>query len=362
MDRVRKCRRCTICGVVGIARRGDRAHYGGLQTCGSVWACPVCSAKIQAERTEELVRAVERAHALGLKVAMLTLTMRHHRRRRLAGMWDALSDAVAAALGRDRAVRDAKRSLGVVGWVRRTECTHGEKGWHLHTHALIFYAGGNLDELAAPIWHAWLRVLGKHGLDAEREHGLDLRALDLEQSREEAGKYLAKGTYERTSGSAARELGGQLGKRGRCGNRAPFDVLGDLQDFGLASDLAIWSEWEKASKGRRALTWSKGTRELLLHDEERSDEDIAADNDGEQVDVGVIDGHAWAMITSRRLETQLLEAVERVPIERSYSALLVFMHAHGLPPPVDGKDLSGSVNPPASKLRRGLRARHCGAP
>jgi hypothetical protein len=323
---------------VGIGRRGDRAHYSGLQTCGSVWSCPCCSAKIQAERTDELLQVVEHAHACGLRVAMLTLTMRHHARRRLAPMWDALSDAFAAAMGRDWAVRKAKDALGVVGWVRRVEATHGANGWHLHAHALVFYAGGDLLTLGDAAWSAWSRRLVAHGLDADREHGVDLRELDLEQAREEVGRYLTKATFEETSGTAARELAGQLGKTGRQGNRTPFDVLADLARDGLLSDLGIWSEWERASKGRRALTWSKGLRELLSVDAERTDEELAADNDGDQVDVAVIDGPTWSVIVARRLEVQLLEAVEAVPVDRSYAAAARFMEAHGLgkpwrPPP-----------------------------
>jgi hypothetical protein len=248
-------------------------------------------------------------------------------------MWDALSDAFAAAMGRDRAVRSAKSKLGVVGWVRRVEATHGANGWHLHAHALIFYAAGELDELGDAMWNAWRRRLGVHGLDADREHGVDLRALDLEQAREEVGRYLAKATYEQTSGSAARELAGQVGKAARNGNRTPFDVLADLGKFGLVSDLAIWSEWERASKGRRALTWSKGLRDRVLTEPERTDEVIAADNDGDQVDVAGFDGPTWSVIVARRLEVQLLEAVEAVPVERSYDAVSSFMQAYGLGTP-----------------------------
>jgi hypothetical protein len=232
-------------------------------------------------------------------------------------------------------VRREKAKLGVVGWVRRVEATHGGNGWHLHAHALIFYTGGSLHGLEAAMWAAWLRRLGAHGLDADREHGIDLRALDLERAREEAGRYLTKATYEATTGTAARELAGQLGKQGRKGNRTPFDVLADLGRNGLASDLAIWSEWERASKGRRALTWSKGLRDQLLGDvDELTDEQLAEENDGGQVDVAVIDGASWMTIVGRRLEVALLEAVESVPVDESYAALAVFMASNDLGQPI----------------------------
>ena len=33
------------------------AHYAGLTTCGSIWACPVCSAKIRNTRALEISAA-----------------------------------------------------------------------------------------------------------------------------------------------------------------------------------------------------------------------------------------------------------------------------------------------------------------
>lgn len=40
------------------AKQHGTAHYGGLQTCASVWACPVCSAKISERRRAELLAAM----------------------------------------------------------------------------------------------------------------------------------------------------------------------------------------------------------------------------------------------------------------------------------------------------------------
>jgi hypothetical protein len=34
----------------------NRAHYKGLQTCGSVWLCPCCASKIEERRRLEIVQ------------------------------------------------------------------------------------------------------------------------------------------------------------------------------------------------------------------------------------------------------------------------------------------------------------------
>jgi hypothetical protein len=329
---------------VTVASRGDRAHFSGLQTCGSVWACPICSARIQAARTDELVAAVESAHRQGLRVALLTLTMRHTKRKRLAPMWRALSAAWQAAMTTDRAVQAAKAALGVVGWVRRVEATHGRNGWHLHAHALVFFDGDgsreSLDALEAAMWKGWQRRLRAHKLDADREHGLDLRVVGLESAREDIAGYLNKMTYEASGASdreverAGRELGGSVGKVGRRGNRTPFDVLADLVANGEQSDLGIWSEWESASRGKRALTWSGGLRDRLLVDAELSDEAIADDSDGDQVDVAVLRPGTWRLLLEAGFECDLLEAVERTEgREAKYIACWAFLADRGLPEP-----------------------------
>src|SRR5699024_9970044 len=60
LERVRKCGRVPVLpgGCVGVRKKvrkkSEAVGYAGLATCGSVWACPRCSAKIMAVRRLEL--------------------------------------------------------------------------------------------------------------------------------------------------------------------------------------------------------------------------------------------------------------------------------------------------------------------
>ena len=111
----------------------------GLRTCGSVWACPLCSASVWAERASNLTHLLSAAHHNRLRVGFVTLTMRHGRRDGLSDLWAALAPALSDALGAgSREVRALRKELGVVGVVRRIEATHGRSGWHLHPHLLVF--------------------------------------------------------------------------------------------------------------------------------------------------------------------------------------------------------------------------------
>lgn len=60
--RVVRCSRAIKDGdAVRIVRSGSSGHaaYHNLLTCGNVWLCPVCRAKIQARRGEEIAKAVD---------------------------------------------------------------------------------------------------------------------------------------------------------------------------------------------------------------------------------------------------------------------------------------------------------------
>ncbi|MCD2198057.1 hypothetical protein LQ327_32265 [Actinomycetospora endophytica] len=62
---------------------GRRAGFEGLVSCGSVWACPVCAAKVAAKRAEELAAVLDAVHAKGGSAFMLTMTIRHNAGDRL---------------------------------------------------------------------------------------------------------------------------------------------------------------------------------------------------------------------------------------------------------------------------------------
>lgn len=57
---LKKCMRAPFSSAVSIHhnKEHNKAFYGNLIQCASVWGCPVCSAKIQARRALEISKAV----------------------------------------------------------------------------------------------------------------------------------------------------------------------------------------------------------------------------------------------------------------------------------------------------------------
>lgn len=370
IDRVRKCGRVTKGLSVELAVGSDGgAAFHGLTTCGSVWACPACALKVMAKRSEELAGALGIWADRGGSVAMVTLTMRHHAGQDIEDLWPSLSDAWGAAW-QTRAAKHQKRAAGVAGWVRVVEATHGANGWHLHVHALVLLEDAErADDLGDALFTGWRARLVKRGLDAPiaGSGGLDVKLLSRAGAAGAVSEYLAKATLPERA--AAVELAGQATKRGRKGNRTPFGILADIAEahenggYGTAAyrrDRALWRAWEKASHGRRAMTWSVGVRDLLGLAAEQSDDDLVADDD-RAVPVGRISHRDWADLCWRPDLPDLLEVVERCAPELRYDVASWWLRerGYGFAPPLRVVDPPDPPGESAERLQ--LRLTGCSA-
>jgi hypothetical protein len=316
LQRIRDCGRVAItsggsvavrecCGVVGFA---------GLATCGSVWGCGVCNAKIMARRNLEIGAAVEAWESRGGTVAFGTQTMRHFSGQSLEGLWTCLSKAWGKVTT-GRAWMLNKKRYGIAGWLRVVEVTFGVNGWHVHVHFLLFLepstVATDLDALKDSMFGRWASALKSLGLPSPLKAGQDLRVLDGPADEALAG-YFTKAVHGPRS--IGQELTNTQSKRARGVHktRTPWEFLDDLIDTGDADALDRWQEWQAGSKGRRQLTWSKGLRELLNLRAEKSDEDVAAEELGSKLDdLVIITAAGWRVVVAGRLRVQILESVYR---------------------------------------------------
>lgn len=315
LERLKKCGHTPVSGG-GVAVRatqtaeGVRAGYAGLATCGSVWACPVCSAKISAQRSEEIGQVLNRAQRRGYSLALVTLTVRHHKGQGLREVWDAVASGWKAVTTGSGWLADQKK-YGIKGWVKAVEVTHGANGWHVHVHtALIFKAQKDVSfdvqakALGLRLFSRWQTGLGKVGFTASRK-GFDAQAVGTAKDAEKLAHYLAKG-----AGMAKEATLGQF-KEAKNGNRTPFQILQSLLDAGDMEDLALWHEWESGSRGRRQIGWAKGLREWAGVGESLSDEELAQQELGtSDDDLVLLPGDSWEEVRAQGLEVKVLEVAE----------------------------------------------------
>ncbi|MEU0788028.1 hypothetical protein ABZ341_41680 [Streptomyces sp. NPDC006173] len=84
LDGLRGCGAKLTGELVGLHIGSGAARFAGLQSCHSVWACPVCQARIRAARAVELERAALAWLKAGHGLYMATLTVPHWEHVRLA--------------------------------------------------------------------------------------------------------------------------------------------------------------------------------------------------------------------------------------------------------------------------------------
>lgn len=316
LSRVRKCGRTRheAQGVTVRLSGTGAAGFAGVITCGSVWAEPVCNAKIMARRALEIGAAVALWQAQGHPVGFLTFTMRHRKGQSLGELWDALQRAWARATTgrgwyRDRAL------YGVAGWLRVVEVTWGDNGWHVHVHALAFLEGKatpqTVAQLHSSMFSRWSAALGDAGLASPLMVGQDARLVTGPADADLAA-YLAKSVDHGDPRLLGLELTQSQSKRARTahGTVSPWHFL-DQVELGDADALDRWHEWEQTSHGRRQITWSRGLRERLGLRREASDEEIAAEEIGTSADdLLVITADGWDLLcrTPARLADVLTTA------------------------------------------------------
>lgn len=288
--------------------KSDRVHYEGLQTCGSVWACPCCSSRISETRRDEMNQLLKWSRTKGYRVMMLTLTARHGRGDDLAELLERMKDA-KQRWARHRAYRRIKHRM--IGSVTATEVTGGgAHGWHPHFHVIAILEG---DEDLTPLQDAWLASLRGAGLDGA---GAAFQA----QGADAAGNYIAKWGAAEELTLSQRKKG-----RGRTG-RTPAQLLAASCDEGDKAAGRFWAEYARVFHGRRQLVWSRGLKALAGVGEVDDQEAAEDQQQDEQEEVGraTIDHDTWRRRIARRSEDRraaLLDRAEQIGLEAAVAEL-----------------------------------------
>ncbi|MFC8366208.1 hypothetical protein ACFUIY_40880 [Streptomyces griseorubiginosus] len=366
-------------GVIVAQTAAGTSVVLGLMRCGRIWLCPVCAATIRHKRAEEITEGVVEWIKRGGSAYLVTFTARHASRDQLSDLMDALQGTRKTPdtkrkpgayqrlitggswAGRpDRGVDGIRDHIGYVGMIRATEVTVGQaNGWHPHIHAIVFVGGRTVGERAEKRvvatfeptegqfamwedhWRAtWTRALQQINPkfrptdDCDRAdcpcggvgHGVDFKRLHNERDANDLAEYIAK---TQDGKAPALELARADLKDAAHGNVTPFELLGRIGDLtggvpegeaaGVGSlewNLAKWHEYERATKGRRAIEWTRYLRQILgIEGGDTEDDDLdlllAADADGGELRAGVaVTEEGWSAVARRALDLAATEAAE----------------------------------------------------
>jgi len=294
------------------------AFYANLQTCGSIWSCPVCASKITERRRLELQQGVNNWRGRAL---LLTLTLQHSVNDSLEVVLLALLNTYSNKLIRGRFWVDLKRDFGLVGTIRTLEVTHGVNGWHPHGHVLLFSEHDKIDFelLHKRLFEKWeyeLHAIGRY---------TNKKAFDLQYSNQAVADYVAKWGLADSGGNdwnISHEMTKNPVKIAKNGGYTPFALL-ESSAGGNEAHGRLFQEYFRAFKGKRQLRYSRGLKELLgLAD--KSDEQICDEKIEQSYLFMVLSREQWRQVLGNDIRAELLQQVAEGDIQSVVAYLSQF--------------------------------------
>ena len=330
-DKLRTCGVNVRAGLedVAVERSPDGYAFAtGLQTCGSVWACPICSFKIRMKRAAELAEAMAAHRANGGSAMLLTLTTQHFFGDQLDDVLRATGETWSHITGHSR-YRKLRDRLGL-GFCRTLEAMHGRNGWHPHLHVVLF-SDTPIDPFDdREVWNdiivtfhdLWVkRMRKKYGRECRSSVAVDLRPIK-DDGIDGVGVYCTKAGFEVALAD---------GKEGRTEtSRHPFAIAYDSVEPGDTADIGLFREWIRSTHGKYMWTWSQGLRQKLGLAAEKSDEELAAEPDESVGQICLVSKRLWRRVARTRigLRADFLAALDHAT--NNLSAAIELLWSHGI--------------------------------
>jgi hypothetical protein len=289
-------------GVDMWKSEGDaRAHFRGVQTCGSPWACPVCAVLISEFRKKEISELIKKALAAGYHLYMITYTLPHY----IQESCQLVNDRFMSAMNKMKSQKILKntpyftpfstllKQYGCDGYVTTKEPLFGQNGWHIHTHGLYIFEKPlvNLSSVRESLWECWLKAcdltfqIGDYPDHVIR--GFYKRSVRLDHLTGDAEKIISE--YMTKSGVVRKEktlsdwrmehelTKGHL-KKSESGSLTPFGMLDKIRELSPHDKLSKYLkqkyfEYTETFKGSSFVRWSPGLRKKFGF-QEISDQEI----------------------------------------------------------------------------------------
>ena len=277
----------------------EKALWGNLQRCGSIWSCPVCATQITEKRRVEMGQLIKFwGDQPDADIKLMTLTFSHGQSEPLKVLLSKLKHAIAMFFG-SRKFKELSEICKIKYKVRSLEVTYGSNGWHPHFHILLMTNDVNdlafsfIDELAK----LWMHCCVSKGLKSpSMKHGLDIR--DGSYAKEYVAKWGLD--YEMTKGNV---------KKGRKESISPFDLLQlSIEDKEIhgKTPSKLWQEFAISMKGQRQLVWSRGLKNLIGIDE-KDDQELVDETDKESIILRDVDQTTFDLLTKYQKRHEFLK-------------------------------------------------------
>lgn len=255
----------------------QNSKLSGVQTCGSVWACPVCSKRIAIQRGKEIGFTIDKMIETGHIPLMMTNTASHKIDTHLPTFVDKFGEAWRM-FTQHRQWRKLKKALGIKHSIKAIECTHSNNnGFHHHQHGILFahadavnqFTDGQAMDWIEQVTELWLHCLRANGLSGNAEH-----ALDVQMSGDVKKDYLAKlGMSDDDTTNLDYELTAYSTKDYK--GRNIWSILNSAR-VGNEQSRKLYIQYVEAYDGKNWITYSRGLKDLVGL-EDMPDESVAED-------------------------------------------------------------------------------------
>lgn len=275
--------------------------YGGLQTCASLYACPVCAPYVAEKRALEIRNAVSQWVKEGGICLFVTLTFPHYASDSMKSSITSLKSALTRFRS-GKSYHNLMSDLGHVGLIRSIETTWGQaNGYHPHSHEIWFVhptaefmpplaSGKQISNealtalfdvyLKPDLFSKWAVACRSAGLSSPSyERGMVIKVAETEeQLQARLAEYFAKTGVEKSAWGVDDELTKLHSKRGKPDRYTPFDFL--RQQFNPALTKkekyrfrCLFVEYVEAFKNTAKIFWSRGLKAKFAI-QDLTDEDI----------------------------------------------------------------------------------------
>ena len=339
------CMRSRVHGSKGVKIHKSVEHgktfYSGLAQCGSVWACPICAAKIQARRQIEVQKLFKKAYKVDenvfgkqKQIAMITFTFPHGIGDKLDEMFPKHEDAVKILRTYNNTLyksglKKFKLEQGYEGVVKALELTYGSNGWHIHTHelwVLDWFAEDKEreDAIYQYLLDRWELACKKVGLLTD-DKVKDFRKNALHIAfRVSDTDYINKQNGENDKAwGADKEVAQSHSKLGKKSGKTPFQLL--LESEETPKFKGLFLEYCYALKGKSQLVWTQGLKGKVGVDEKSDEELLEEQNDTADL-LAILEDSHWACVVKNSARGEILDIAE----EKGFDGLRKWFADYGL--------------------------------
>lgn len=316
-ERLKKCG-CTSIGIVTIGLKGNLAQQRGLYTCGSVWVCPVCNARVMTQRGKEIESALALWTERGGFFVFETLTLSHRPGDSVAKQRSCMNAAWRAI--NNGSFKSKHQKYGQQGYFRIAEVTSGENGEHLHLHVMRFIErwlpSDELQDWKDAIFNKWANAVEAQGMRRPSAKFHDFQQVEV---AENISGYFTKNYDNPREASDALLTGGNA-------NTSMWHVL-DQAIANPQSDAARrWNAYEKDTLGMKQITWSRGLRATLGMGAEKSDEELAEEHERFEPIIEIKSTSVRRLGMLGRIHSRILRHIEKGDLDTA----LHLLDEHGI--------------------------------